>query len=162
MLIHRPFIRILITAACALPLVACGKGDTGSTGATTTTVVATTTARAVTPTTPTPAKAPAPSKLPDLMTADQALDRFKTDKASMMGQKVKIKGYYASYTKQGEQLNVEVTPQPDIASKGALCIFPGSAKAALDKLKAKSTITVSGTVEGDFFGRPKLTGCKLE
>jgi hypothetical protein len=96
------------------------------------------------------------------MTADQANDRFKTDKASMMNQKVKIKGYFAGYTKQGDQLNVEVTPQTDITSKGPLCIFPSSAKAALDKVKAKSTVTVSGTVEGDFFGRPKLTGCKLE
>jgi hypothetical protein len=156
-------LRLLISAAGALALAACGKADAGS--AATSATVTTTAARAVTttaPAAPPPATPPASTKLPDLLMADQANDRFKTDKASMMSQKVKIKGYYTSYTKQGDQLNVEVTPQPDITSKGPLCIFPGSAKAALDKLKAKTTITVSGTVDGDFFGRPKLSGCKLE
>lgn len=163
--IHRQTLRFLIPAAAALSLVACSKGDTASAGTTTAAATATTTARAVTPTpppAPTTAKTPASSKLPDLMTADQAMDRFKTDKASMTSQHVKIKGYFSSYTKQGDQLNVEVTPKDDITSRGPLCIFPGSAKAALDKIKAKTTITVSGTVDGDFFGRPKLTGCKLE
>lgn len=161
MLAHRQTFLLLIAAAGALPLAACGKGDAGSAGASTT-VAATTHAPPAPAPAPTTPKASGSTKLPDLFTPDQANDRFKTDKASMMNQHVKIKGYYASYTKQGDQLNVEVTQQPDITSKGPLCIFPGSAKAALDKLKAKSTITVSGTVEGDFFGRPKLTGCKLE
>jgi hypothetical protein len=163
--IHRQTLRFLISAAGALSLVACSKGDPAPAGTTTATSTTTSTAHAVTavpPAAPTTAKTPASGKLPDLMTADQAIDHFKTDKASMMSQHVKIKGYYTSYTKQGDQLNVEVTPQAEITSKGPLCIFPASAKAALDKVKAKTTITVSGTVDGDFFGRPKLTGCKLE
>ncbi|MFT3775592.1 MAG: hypothetical protein QM820_60360 [Minicystis sp.] len=96
------------------------------------------------------------------MTPDEAMDHFKADKNSMMAKKVKIKGYYFNYTKQGDQLNVEVTGKPDVTSHGPLCIFPGSAKAALDKVKQKSMITVSGTVDGDFFGRPKLKDCALE
>lgn len=148
-----------ISAAAALTLVACGKGDAGA--------ATTSTARAAAPAPPpppaaTPAKPAAAAKLPDLMTAEQAGTQFKDNKASMMGQHVKIKGYYQGYTKQGDQLNVGVGPKPDILAKGPLCIFPGSAKAALDKVKEKAMITVSGTVDGDFFGMPKLTGCKLE
>ncbi|APR76527.1 Hypothetical protein A7982_01874 [Minicystis rosea] len=148
-----------LLALGAPAIVACGKSDSG----TTTTVTTTQAAPAPKPvaTTP-PAKPATATKLPDIMTSEQANNQFKADKASMMGQKVKIKGYYMGYTKQGDQLNVDISPQPDVASKGPLCIFPASAKAALDKVSQKSTITASGTVEGDFFGRPKLTGCKLE
>ena len=142
------------------PTVACNKSD----GGTTTTVM--TTKATATPAPPKPAAAAAKpagaTKLPDVMTSEQAVAQFKADKASMMGQKVKIKGFYMGYTKQGDQLNVDVSPKPDVATSGPLCIFPASAKAVLDKLSQKSSFTVSGTVEGDFFSRPKLTGCKLE
>lgn len=144
----------------ALLLVACGKDDSG--GAATTAAAKSPPAK---PAAATPAPKPAATaaaKLPDIMTPDQAINQWKADKSSMMGKKVKIKGYYFNYTKQGDQLNVDVTPQPDAASKGTLCIFPGSAQGALDKVKQKSEITVSGTVDGEFFGRPKLKDCKLE
>jgi hypothetical protein len=111
---------------------------------------------------PAAAKPASGGKLPDVMTPDEAIDRFKANKSSMMGKTVKIKGYYFNYTSQGDQLNVDVTGKPDISAKGTLCIFPSSAKGALDKLKQKSMITVSGTVDGEFFGRPKLKDCKLQ
>lgn len=153
---HRRLTSLALSLA-ALHLIACGKGDSGGAPAAT----AAAKPAATTPAAPAP-KPAAAAKLPDLMTPDEAIAQFKADKGSMMGKKVKIKGYYFDYTKQGDQLNVDVTPKPDVASKGALCIFPGSAKAALDKVKQKSQITVSGTVDGDFFGRPKLKDCKLE
>ena len=139
----------------ALDLVACSKGDSHP---------ATTTSPTPAGTTPTSAAttAAATGKIPDIMSPDEAISLFQTSKASLMGKTVKIKGYYFDYTKQDDVLNVEITPKPDIASKGALCIFPGSAKAALDKVKKHSVVTVSGTVDGEFFGRPKLKACKLE
>ncbi|MEP7120686.1 MAG: hypothetical protein ABJE95_07250 [Byssovorax sp.] len=111
---------------------------------------------------PTGTAAAPTGNLPDVMTPDDALARFAADKTSMMGKTVKVKGYYFNYTKEGDALNVEVTAKPDISSKGPLCIFPATAKAALDKVKKHDMITVSGTVDGEFFGRPKLKACKLE
>lgn len=111
---------------------------------------------------PAAAKPASGGALPSVMTPDEAIERWKTDKSSMKGKKVKIKGYYFNYTSQGDQLNVDITGKPDISAKGTLCIFPSSAKAALDKVKQKSMITVSGTVDGEFFGRPKMKDCKLE
>lgn len=143
----------------AMDLVACSKSD--SHPASTTTIspapkpTGTTPASAVTTAVPT-------GKIPDILSPDEAISLFQADKTSLMGKTVKIKGYYFDYTKQDDVLNVEITPKPEITSKGALCIFPGSAKAALDKVKKHTVVTVSGTVDGEFFGRPKLKACKLE
>ena len=153
---------LLLALPLAALLVACAKDDAGSAASTTAAV----TSKPAKPTPPASTQKPAapatPAKVPEVMTPDEAINLWKTDKSSLSGKKVKIKGYYFSYTKQGDQLNVEVTPSADAGSKGTLCIFPASAKAGLDKVKQKSQITVSGTVDGEFFGRPKLKDCKLE
>lgn len=156
---YRAWIAPLALALVA-QLVACGKDDGG--GAATT--AAKSAPAKTTPATNTaaPAKPATPAKVPDVMTPDEAINLWKSDKSSLMGKKVKIKGYYSNYTKQGDQLNVDVLPSTDISAKGTLCIFPSSALGGLDKLKQKSQITVSGTVDGEFFGRPKLKDCKLE
>lgn len=152
---------MLLALPLAALLVACGKGDSGS--AATTAAVTSTPAKPTPPaSTQKPATPATPAKIPEVMTPDEAINLWKTDKSSLSGKKVKIKGYYFNYTKQDEQLNVEVTPSAEAGSKGTLCIFPASAKAGLDKVKQKSQITVSGTVDGEFFGRPKLKDCKLE
>lgn len=158
MILSRP-LALLALSFLATDLLACGKGDSHPAPGTTSSP-----ASPAKPggTTPTSAASPPTGKLPDVMTPDDALARFAADKTSMMGKTVKIKGYYFDYTKQDDVLNVEITPKPDIASKGALCVFPGTAKAALDKVKKHDVITVSGTVDGEFFGRPKLKACKLE
>jgi len=147
----------VVSIAAALHLVACGKEDSGAAA-----TAGKPAAKATSPAAKTPAKPATPSKLPDVMTPDEAMSHFKADKASMMGKRVKIKGYYNGHTTQGDQINVDVSPKPEAGSKGPLCIFPGSAKAALDKLKQTSQIVVSGKVDGAFFDRPKLTDCKLE
>jgi hypothetical protein len=144
--------------AAALCLVACGKSDSTTTTTTTVTVRSTSAPGGTT----TPAKAATPLKPGEVLTPEDAMARFTADKASLMGKRVKIKGYYVDYTKQGDKVNVELDPKPDVMSKGPLCQFPASALGDLDKLKKKTQITASGTVDGEFFGRPLLKDCKLE
>lgn len=160
------FLAALLVVASGV--IACKKSDSGSSATPTSTATAPAAPPepAATPAAPAasaaaPATPPAP-KEPDVMTSEQAVAKFKADKASMMGQKVKIKGFYMSHTVQADQINVDISPKPDIGTSGPLCVFPIASKADLAKLHQKSEITVSGTVEGEFFDRPKLTGCKLE
>ena len=80
----------------------------------------------------------------------------------MTGKRLRVRGYYLGTTPEGDKLNAQLAPAADIMSKGPLCVFPASAKPALDKLKDKSLFTASGTVTGDFFGRPLLSDCTVE
>jgi hypothetical protein len=139
----------------ALDLAACSKADSHPATTTTTTT-------APKPAGATTTSAATNAKLPDVLSAEEAVNQFQANQDSLMGKTVKIKGYYFDYTPENGNFNVEITPKPEITSKGPLCVFPASAKAALDKLKKHTVITASGTVTRAFFNRPMLKDCKLE
>src|SRR5262245_52266449 len=67
----------------------------------------------------------------DVLSPDEANAQFKANKSSLMGKRIKIKGYYFSYTEEGDKLNAALTQTTDISSKGPLCVFPSSAKPTL-------------------------------
>ncbi len=86
---------------------------------------------------------------------------YMKDKAALSGKQVSVKGVYMGLTKQGEQVNVSLYSDASPAADRVLCVFPSAALPQIEALSQKDEISATGTVDGEFFNKVKLSACGL-